>query len=66
MYRCWTGGPAQLLFNAEPLYFIQTPAFSSVCEHTRRPLQPEATGAAANETRLPACSHVDVSGICEG
>jgi hypothetical protein len=25
MSRCWPGGPAQLLFNAEPLYFIQTP-----------------------------------------
>jgi hypothetical protein len=24
MSRCWPGGPAQLLFNAEPLYFIQT------------------------------------------
>jgi hypothetical protein len=23
--KCWPGGPAQLLFNAEPLYFIQTP-----------------------------------------
>jgi hypothetical protein len=25
MSRCWPGGPAQLLFNAEPIYFIQTP-----------------------------------------
>lgn len=25
MSRCWPGGPAQLLFNAEPLYFVQTP-----------------------------------------
>jgi hypothetical protein len=25
MSRCWPGGPAQLLFNAEPVYFIQTP-----------------------------------------
>jgi hypothetical protein len=25
MSRCWSGGPAQLLFTAEPLYFIQTP-----------------------------------------
>src|SRR5438105_9028653 len=25
MSRCWPGGPAQLLFNAEPLYIIQTP-----------------------------------------
>ena len=25
MSRCWPGGPAQLLFNAEPLYFIQKP-----------------------------------------
>jgi hypothetical protein len=25
MSRCWPGGPAQLLFNAEAIYFIQTP-----------------------------------------
>ena len=25
MSRCWPGGPAQDLFNAEPVYFIQTP-----------------------------------------
>jgi len=25
MSRCWPGGPSQLLFAAEPLYFIQTP-----------------------------------------
>lgn len=25
MSRCWPGGPAQLLFAAEPIYFIQTP-----------------------------------------
>jgi hypothetical protein len=25
MSRCWPGGPAQVLFAAEPLYFIQTP-----------------------------------------
>ena len=25
MSRCWPGGPAQLLFNAEPVYFIQQP-----------------------------------------
>jgi hypothetical protein len=25
MSRCWPGGPAQLLFNAEPIYFIQMP-----------------------------------------
>jgi hypothetical protein len=25
MSRCWPGGPAQLLFNAEPIYFIQRP-----------------------------------------
>jgi hypothetical protein len=25
MSRCWPGGPAQLLFNAEPIYFVQTP-----------------------------------------
>jgi hypothetical protein len=25
MSRCWPGGPAQDLFNAEPIYFVQTP-----------------------------------------
>jgi len=25
MSRCWPGGPAQVLFNAEPIYFVQTP-----------------------------------------
>lgn len=25
MSRCWPGGPAQLLFAAEPIYFVQTP-----------------------------------------
>jgi hypothetical protein len=25
MSRCWPGGPAQDLFNAEPVYFVQTP-----------------------------------------
>ncbi len=25
MSRCWPGGPGQLLFAAEPLYFVQTP-----------------------------------------
>jgi hypothetical protein len=25
MSRCWPGGPSQLLFAAEPLYFVQTP-----------------------------------------
>lgn len=25
MSRCWPGGPAQVLFNAEPVYFVQTP-----------------------------------------
>jgi hypothetical protein len=25
MSRCWPGGPAQVLFAAEPIYFVQTP-----------------------------------------
>src|SRR6266566_9349035 len=25
MSRCWPGGPAQVLFSAEPIYFVQTP-----------------------------------------